>query len=316
LSVPAAVVGLGSILGTSLRQLSGPAEQVDFVAFYTGARLLLTEPSRLYDAGAWAVLQAMLHSEPLPVLEFWNPPHVALMLAPLAELPFGVAYVAWLVANLGCVGAACWLLLALGLRRAWRTLLLVCLVPLLACGLLGIVAGPAVLVSYARLAGDAISGVLGAAGPHVLHLDAGHSLLGLAQWLVGPSALATALAVAGTVGLGLLLAVTWRGGLRADPRRHLQLALLPLAATLSAPHALAYDATTWLASAWLAASFAVERPRARPLVVSLLLLGWWAGNLAALPRVGGLAPWGALGGIGCLAGLTWLYARCEGQTAW
>jgi hypothetical protein len=133
---------------------------------------------------------------------------------------------------------------------------------------------------------------------------------------VRPGALATALAVAGAMGLGLLLAVTWRGGLCADPRRYLQLAMLPLAATLGSPHALAYDATTWLASAWLALSFAAERPRSRPLVLTLLLLGWWAGNLAALPRVGTLAPWGALGGIGCLAGLTWLYARGDGEPSW
>ena len=104
------MVGLGSILGTSLRQLSGPAEQVDFVAFYTGTHLLLTEPSRLYDASAWAAFQSTLHAGPLALLEFWNPPHAAVLLAPLAMLPFGLAYLVWLLVNVGCLAGACWLL--------------------------------------------------------------------------------------------------------------------------------------------------------------------------------------------------------------
>ena len=378
-TLPVALFGISTIVGTSLRQLSGGAEQVDFVAFYTGAHLLLSDPSHLYDAHAWAALQAVLHGEHLPVLEFWNPPYAAVLLAPLAALPFGVAYLAWLVGNLACLAIACallaprraggrswWLkwtlilpsflpvqlglimgqmsfvmllgfavfvrqagrarwasvalslipwtwkpqllpavLLALGAGRAWRTLLLVCLLPVAACIAVAQLSGPSLLASYVRLASGATTGVVSAEG---VHLDAGHGLLGLAQWLVGPGSVASGLAVMGGLGTGWLVVSVWRNGLAPDARRWLQLAVLPIAATLGSPHALGYDLTLWLASAWLALRFATEVPGARRLVIGGLLIGWWGGNLAALPGVSTWAPWGALSGLACLAILAWLHS--------
>ena len=377
LTLPLAVIGLGSIVGTSLHQLSGEAEQVDFVAFYTAARLMLSDPSRLYDWQAWASVQSVLHSEPLPILEFWNPPHTALLLAPLAALPFGVAYLVWLVGNLACLAAACallaprlpnerwwglkwtlavllflpvqlglimgqmcfalllgfavfvrlapraswartglalvpwtWkphllpvLLLALGARRAWRTLLLVSLLPAGACLGVALLAGPSLLGAYLRLATGAGSGVVAAEGTH---LDAGHGFLGLAQWLVGPGPMASGLAMLASLGMGWLVVRVWREGLVSDARRWLQLAMLPIAATLGSPHVLGYDATLWLGSAWLALRFAAAVPQARRLIMTAVLIGWWGGNLAALPRVSTWAPWGALSGVACLVVLAWL----------
>jgi len=83
--------------------------------------------------------------------------------------------------------------------------------------------------------------------------------------------------------------------------------LLPLAAFVSSPHVLAYDAVTWLASAWLLLQFAGEVPRLRRSVVVLLMVGWWGGNLAAFPEVNAIAPWGAFGAVICLVGMVWLY---------
>src|SRR5579859_378900 len=86
LMLPIGAFGIREIVTTTWRQLSGPAEMVDFLAFYTGGRLLLQDPNRLYDPVAWMQLQTILHAGPQPVLEFWNPPHTALLFAPLAAL--------------------------------------------------------------------------------------------------------------------------------------------------------------------------------------------------------------------------------------
>src|SRR5579859_6050545 len=99
----------------------------------------------------------------------------------------------------------------------------------------------------------------------------------------------------------------WRAGLLTDPRRYLQLAVVPLAAVFCSPHALAYDDVTWLASAWLLLDFACAMPSARRGVLGLLVVGWWGANLAAFPEVNGIAPWGAFSAIVSLAGIAWLY---------
>jgi Glycosyltransferase family 87 len=329
LVLPIGLYGMGQIVSSAVRQLSGPAEMVDFVAFYTAGRLLLDDPSHLYDGAAETRLQTVLHAEPKFLLQFWNPPHTALLLVPLAIVRFGVAYLAALIANLACLVGACYLLaprparardwlgwalvlplflpvqlglimgqlsfalllgfavfvrlgnrggawrsaaallawttkpqllpvllLSLVVTRRWRTLALVCALPVLLTLPVVLVDGPSVVLDYIALGRGAGSAVLTGEGSH---LDSGHSLLGLAQWLLGPGWASNGVTVLGTLGVYLLVGSMWRAGLRTDARRHLQLALLPLAAVLSSPHALAYDAVTWLASAWLLLAKCLQR---------------------------------------------------------
>ncbi|HLZ28641.1 MAG TPA: glycosyltransferase family 87 protein [Chloroflexota bacterium] len=385
LMLPIGGFGVAQIVSTTVRQLSGPAEMVDFVAFYTAGRLLVDDPRHLYDTTTETDLQTVLHAEPKLVLQFWNPPHTALLLLPLAFLPFGAAYLLMLIANLTCLVGACvllaprpgrawhWLLwvlvvpmflpvqlgvimgqlscvllfgfavfvrlwtrggalrsamallawttkpqlvpvllLSLGCARRWRTLVLVCALPVLLTLPVVLVGGPSVVLDYIDLGHGASSAILTGEG---LHLDSGHSLLGLTQWLFGPGWPSSGLTAFGTLGVFVLLGSMWRGGLHTDARRHLQLALLPLAAVLCSPHVLAYDAATWLASAWLLLTFAREVPSARRGVLVLLLVGWWGGNLAAFPNVNAVAPWGAFTAIFGLAGMGWLYRRAAPRAA-
>jgi hypothetical protein len=376
LMLPVGLFGLAHVVGTTLVQLGGGAEMVDLVALYTGGRLLLDTPSQLYDPVAELRLQTIMHAGALPLLQFWNPPHVALLMAPLALLPFGAAYVLVLVVNLACLAGACYLLaprstrtwawlgwalalalflpvqvgllmgqlscallfgfavfvrlsdrgsvllrvaallvwttkpqllpillVALACKREWRTLGLLCAVPVLLSVPVVFVGGWSLVLDYVELGQTAAAGVLSA---ETTTLYSGHSLLGLAQWLLGPGVPANTLTGLTTLGVCLLVAHAWRDGLRTDARRHLQLASLPLAAGLCSPHALAYDDVIWLASAWLLLRFAREVPGASGGVVTVVLVGWWGGNLAALPGAYGIAPWGAFTAIVCLACIAWL----------
>jgi hypothetical protein len=144
-------------------------------------------------------------------------------------------------------------------------------------------------------------------------LYSGHSLLGLAQWLLGPGWASNSLAVVGTLGVFALIASIWRAGLHTDARRYVQLALLPVAAVVCSPHALAYDDVIWLASAWLLLTLVREVPATRRGVLVLLLVGWWGGNLAALPGISEVVPWGAFSALVCLGGLACLYRQ---SSAW
>jgi len=202
------------------------------------------------------------------------------------------------------------LLVSLAFARRWRTLVHVCALPVVLTLPVLLVGGQSVMLDYIDLGHGASSAILTGEG---LHLDSGHSLLGLAQWLLGPGWASNGVTVLGTLGVYLLLGSMWRSGLHTDARRHLQLALLPLAAVLSSPHVLAYDGVTWLASAWLLLTFARDVPSARSGVLVLLLVGWWGGNLAALPEVNAIAPWGAFSAIFSLAGMGWLYRRARPQ---
>jgi hypothetical protein len=381
------------------------ADVTTSAAHAAGSEARVTGP----EAGVTAT-----EADGLPLLQFWNPPHVAVLMAPLALLPFGLAYLALLLVNLACLGGGCYLLVgggdasrpaevgpsdamsepvplvapapraqpgppaplrsarswtwlcwalvlplflpvqvglmmgqlsfgllfgfavftrvidrggpfrtaaalavwstkpqllpvllvALACKREWRALALLCGLPLLLTVPVVLLGGWSVLENYVALGGIAAGGVLSA---ETTTLYAGHSLLGLAQWLLGAGWPANILAVFGTLGVCLLVGRTWRGGLRVDARRHLQLAMVPLAAIVCSPHALAYDDVIWLASAWLLLRFARATPSASRIVTIVLLVGWWGGNLAALPGVYGLAPWGAFTAIFCLASIAWLY---------
>ena len=109
--------------------------------------------------------------------------------------------------------------------------------------------------------------------------------------------------------LWLLVAALWWGGLRPDARRWLQLALLPLAAVLTAARAGPYELATWLASGWLLLRYAGERPGARPVVLVALALGWWGGTLTLLFVFERGFEWGALAGLALCALVAGQYAR-------
>jgi hypothetical protein len=149
--LPIGILGAVQIATTTFRQLNGPAEMVDFVAFYTGGRLLIDDPRQLYVPDAWVQLQTVLHAGAKPLLQFWNPPHTALLMAPLATLPFGVAYLVWLVMNLAFLGGACYLLAPRSPgTRAWLGWMLV--LPLFLPVQLGLIMGQ---LSFALLFGFA-----------------------------------------------------------------------------------------------------------------------------------------------------------------
>lgn len=83
----------------------------DFIAYYAGAHLVVTgHASHLYDFGALSRLQtSLLH--PLVVREaillpYLYPSFLAVLMAPLAALPYTFAYVLWLTVNcIAMVGA-------------------------------------------------------------------------------------------------------------------------------------------------------------------------------------------------------------------
>jgi len=79
------------------------AHQSDFVAYYSGARLVWTDHAvDLYNFHSLGTLQAGL-VHPLHVrdgvLPFVYPPFFAMLLAPLSALPLTPAYLAWLAVN-------------------------------------------------------------------------------------------------------------------------------------------------------------------------------------------------------------------------
>jgi hypothetical protein len=102
----ALAVGYLGLLG---RELASRERLVssDFTAYDTGAALVAEgAAARLYDADAQADAQARLiapHLFPGGLMAFLNPPHVALVLAPLARLDFATAFRLWTALQLGLV---------------------------------------------------------------------------------------------------------------------------------------------------------------------------------------------------------------------
>ena len=110
----AAVLGMAVILLGVLFWVDRPVtvEQTDFSVTYLGARMIyLGLGAKLYDLGEQHKLKASLlpHGEPLI---YEHPPFEALLLAPLATLPYRTAYMLW-----GVMNAAIWLSLPWLLRR-------------------------------------------------------------------------------------------------------------------------------------------------------------------------------------------------------
>jgi hypothetical protein len=90
--------------------------ETDFLAFYTGGRMLLAGVrADLYDPATQYLWQRTVASEvtdPSQLLRFPLLPFVALPLAVVATLPFETAYLAWLICNLLLLAVICRLLSA------------------------------------------------------------------------------------------------------------------------------------------------------------------------------------------------------------
>ncbi|HEY1685277.1 MAG TPA: glycosyltransferase family 87 protein [Tepidisphaeraceae bacterium] len=96
---------------------------LDFVAFYTaGTFARQGRAAELYDVKAIGAYQKQLAAENNLDLEkpaaWWNPPVFAVVLEPLAMLPFRAAYWAWLGVNVACLAGAVWILMGF-LPAAW-----------------------------------------------------------------------------------------------------------------------------------------------------------------------------------------------------
>jgi alpha-1,2-mannosyltransferase len=103
-----AVVVLGLVVWTSRGPL---AEKTDFSLIYTGTRIVYAgHGAQLYDLQQQKQVNASLFTHPQPLL-YEHPPFEALLLAPLAMLPYRTAYLCW-----GLLNACVWLALPLVLR--------------------------------------------------------------------------------------------------------------------------------------------------------------------------------------------------------
>src|SRR5438477_254196 len=71
----------------------------DFLAFYTGWRLLLTAPETLYDLAQQQQFQRMLLRQPAfeGIYAYINPPTFAALFAPLGLIPYRWAYAVWML---------------------------------------------------------------------------------------------------------------------------------------------------------------------------------------------------------------------------
>jgi len=101
------------LFGAVLWSAHGPdAEKTDFSLTYVGARIVHQGfGSRLYDLDLQKQVRDSLFRHPNPLF-FEHPPFEALLLSPLAALPFRTAYMIW-----GFLNAAVWLTLIFFMRQ-------------------------------------------------------------------------------------------------------------------------------------------------------------------------------------------------------
>ncbi|HEX8966927.1 MAG TPA: hypothetical protein VF937_03540, partial [Chloroflexota bacterium] len=105
-TLPLAVYGVAQLGETTMAQLRGPAQVTDFVAIYSGARIVLSEPGKLYAPGVVPEMDRSLTGGDRFDRPFSFVPSAALLLAPLAALPYGLAYLIWLGASTAALALA------------------------------------------------------------------------------------------------------------------------------------------------------------------------------------------------------------------
>jgi len=351
---------LGAVRDIVAAQLSGSAQGTDFLNLYAGAQLMLRDSAHVYDLEAQLAVQRGLTGWQSPIVPFFLPPYAAVLVSFLGLLPYGLAYLAWLLTGVAClVGAAVllaprwggrwyslvWLGLGmlylpafLGLAEGQTTalmllafagfcrlfvtrhrwLLAACVlawllkpqlaVPLVVALLLArrfdvllrvlslvlafslaalLVMRPEGFAAYLTLALRKTSESF-AADPAFLP---GPTLLHTAHWFFGLSWPAHVLGL-------LLLACAWLLFVRVWRTRDapLQLAALPVIATIGAPYALVHEMTAWLATFWLVYAWSAGSPPARATLLWLTAAIWLAADVGvALPLLGGAAIAAPLG---------------------
>jgi len=117
-AIAAAAIGIGPMLyllwqgsgGEGLYGRAGTLIGLDFLAFYTGWTLALRDPAQLYKLHLQGALQGeWLHNPAFDgVYAFINPPAYALLFAPLALLPYRLAYLVWVLLGLAALALALW----------------------------------------------------------------------------------------------------------------------------------------------------------------------------------------------------------------
>ena len=194
------------------------------------------------------------------------------------------------------------LLPALAAARRWSSLAWALAAPLAFAALALALGGPRLIADYRAQSVENWHLV----SSRVAYQQSGESLLGVFQVLGQPGPLADSLYIVSGLAIEAVLVWLWWRGLRTDSARYLQLAALPIAAVLVAPHALVYELTTWLASAWLLLAYAERRPACRPAVVGLCLVGWAAANVVTVTERELSFPYAAIVGLAALGLIAWL----------
>ena len=113
--MPVAVAILAVALWTTFGSAMLPgARRTDFLNLYTGASLALHGQFRqMYDYSVQSAVSRSFMPDVTAVFPFVRPPFYALMLSPLALLPFDNAFVVWIAVQILLLGA-CWF-------WAWRS---------------------------------------------------------------------------------------------------------------------------------------------------------------------------------------------------
>lgn len=153
---------------TLVHDLGAQPAGLDFLALWTGGRVALAEPGRLYDFAHVTALQG-LGLGPEVLRPYVNPPSALLLLAPLARLPFGASYAVLMLASLVVLLAA-----ARRIGAPWWLVVLPMVPFCLFCGQVTLLVGGLVLLGLSFRARPWIAGlcfaVAGVIKPQVLVL--------------------------------------------------------------------------------------------------------------------------------------------------
>jgi len=192
---------------------------IDFLAIWSGARIALEHPDRLYDFAAVTHSQQWLLGEGSKVRPFVYPPSAALLFLPFGLVGFWTAYVGFILLT-----GALYIAAARGIARGIAPLVLLALAPpVVLSGLIGqlsfLIGGLVLLALILRdrpLVAGALLGIAAALKPQLL------VLFPLALALEGRwRTLAAAFATGGLLCLGSLAAFgvsAWMDWLAALPR--------------------------------------------------------------------------------------------------
>lgn len=105
-------VALGTLyfaacLGLVLWSGAAALGNLDFTSFYAAGRLALIDPASVYNLTTHYAMQKAVTGNPsLEYSYFFYPPVFLLLCAPLATLPYGLAYAVWGTLQLGCYALA------------------------------------------------------------------------------------------------------------------------------------------------------------------------------------------------------------------